>query len=951
MNKKIVATWVSLAMVLSFIVIIEIAPTVSAPTTIYVGSGMGNDSATINGGISLAQPGDTVYVYNGTYNENVVVGKTINLTGENRNTTIIDSGGSGNVVVVNANWVNITGFTITNSGSLGMGETYGGLKLRTIDNKVYNNNVSSNNGIGIYLDFSNKNNITNNLVNSNGLAGILLWESKQNNIAYNDLSFNIGEEGIVLRSSSNNNNITNNTANNNGYGIYLSSSFWNTIVDNKASFNTFQGIYLDGSNFNLIENNSIKSSPGGNGLFLHSSMNNNISYNNIINNGYDGIVLYELSNYNNVFNNTVSSNSNRGIYLGGASALSGSKYNYIANNTITSNLHGMYFGETCNYNTIKNNNISSNNDMGMHLVISSWNNITDNNVSSNAQEGIYLNSGSNRNNILENTFILNERGIVIGDSGLNNIENNSLHLNSRDGIHLRNSDDNFISNNTASSNWYGIYIRAYSIRNTLINNNLSLNIGGIYLTDHSDDNTLTQNNVSYNGIGIELNTFCNNIIFINNSISFSIEYGIFLAGSEGDTLINNTMVEDGIMILGGSVSYWNSHEIGTSNTVNGKPVYYWKNQTTGEIPQGAGEVLLANCTNITVKNQDVSNGTVGIEIGFCSNINIIENNASNNFIGFYGYESYDCDIVKNMVMKNDYGIVVASGSNENNVTLNTVAWNECGIYATWASFNNTIHHNDIINNTVQAQDVTNNDNRWDNGYPSGGNYWSDFDEPGEGAYDDYYGIDQNILGSDGIVDNGTIAGGGLNPYVIDANSQDNYPLIEPVYFYMILKQGWNLISLPSIQKDQTLINVLGSIDGMYDAVQWYDITDPVDPWKHYRPGKPYGNDLSQINETMGFWIHITQPGDTFFICYGVKPTSNQNITILPGWNLVGYPSLKNYDRTLGLNNLTFNTHVNSIWTYNATTQKWKELGPSDYFERGRGYWVHALNKCEWEVPL
>ena len=66
----------------------------SVGTIIYVGSGAGNDSATINGGISLASDGDTVYVYGGTYIENVIVDKTINLTGENRDKTIIDGGGS-----------------------------------------------------------------------------------------------------------------------------------------------------------------------------------------------------------------------------------------------------------------------------------------------------------------------------------------------------------------------------------------------------------------------------------------------------------------------------------------------------------------------------------------------------------------------------------------------------------------------------------------------------------------------------------------------------------------------------------------------------------------------------------------------------------------------------------------------------------------------------------------
>jgi outer membrane protein assembly factor BamB len=167
----------------------------------------------------------------------------------------------------------------------------------------------------------------------------------------------------------------------------------------------------------------------------------------------------------------------------------------------------------------------------------------------------------------------------------------------------------------------------------------------------------------------------------------------------------------------------------------------------------------------------------------------------------------------------------------------------------------------------------------------------------------------------------------------------------------VLNQGWNLISVPLIQTEQSLINVLESIDGYYDAVQWYDGTDNRDQWKHNKIGKSFGNDLFELNEKKGFWVHITQPGDTIFLFNGTIPTENQTISLNPGWNMVGYPSLSSYDRTVGLNNLTFDTHVDSIWTYNSTTQKWNEMGGSDYFEVGRGYYMHSLDYEIWEVPL
>ena len=43
--------------------------------------------------------------------------------------------------------------------------------------------------------------------------------------------------------------------------------------------------------------------------------------------------------------------------------------------------------------------------------------------------------------------------------------------------------------------------------------------------------------------------------------------------------------------------------------------------------------------------------------------------------------------------------------------------------------------------------------------------------------------------------------------------------------------------------------------------------------------------------------------------------------------------------------------VDAIFTFDAATQTWEEVGSGDDFEIGRGYWVHATQDCVWEVPL
>lgn len=103
--------------------------------------------------------------------------------------------------------------------------------------------------------------------------------------------------------------------------------------------------------------------------------------------------------------------------------------------------------------------------------------------------------------------------------------------------------------------------------------------------------------------------------------------------------------------------------------------------------------------------------------------------------------SENCIIVENLISNNSRGIDVK----------------EC---------NGLIYHNSFVNNTEQVLLAESNDIIWDDGYPSGGNYWSN------NAFfvDEYQGPNQNVLASDGIGD---------APFVIDANNTDKYPLMGP----------------------------------------------------------------------------------------------------------------------------------------------------------------------------
>ncbi len=545
---------------------------------------------------------------------------------------------------------------------------------------------------------------------------------------------------------------------------------------------------------------------------------------------------------------------------------------------------------------------------GVHVFAGQNNSISSNHFVDNGF-GIIL-EGSLGNHITDNNVTSMMYGIFLTSSTSNHIEGNAVTNNGDNGIYLSTSSDNDLVDNRIYNNFAvdGIYLSS-SDNNDILNNAIFSNTDtqGIHLLSSSNNN-LIGNNLTSNLWGFHLESSSNNLIS-TNTVSNSGQSLVLELSSDSNEIFDN------------------------------------------EVQNSDYSIIIDSSSNNNIVGNNVSDNNYGILLSGSSSNEIVENTVTDNDSGgIYLYGSNSNNITNNQLTRSGIGIHLLSGSADNIITNNTVYNNPEGIRLESSSLNR-IYHNDIMNNGKQAYDDTNNSNQWDNGYPSGGNYWSDFDEPSEWAYDDYNGLDQLIWGRDGIVDNGSGAGGGKNPYIIDPDSQDNYPLIGPYKNYMILKQGWNLISIPLIQSITSLALVLEPIKGKYDAVQWYSNRDNIDPWKHHKVGKPYGNDLFEINESMGFWIHITQPGDTIFIYNGTQPIVNQSITIHPGWNLVGYPSMTSYNRTNALNNLTFDMHIDAILTFDARTKKWMEIKETDYFEVGRGYWIHAKTDCVWEVPL
>ena len=106
---------------------------------------------TIPKGMDNASVGETIRVYNGTYVENVLVNRTVPLIGNGSSNTTIDGSGTGDVVRITSNWVNITGFNVTNSGTSSQDA---GMKINNADNCTIESCEATLNQNGFYISRS-----------------------------------------------------------------------------------------------------------------------------------------------------------------------------------------------------------------------------------------------------------------------------------------------------------------------------------------------------------------------------------------------------------------------------------------------------------------------------------------------------------------------------------------------------------------------------------------------------------------------------------------------------------------------------------------------------------------------------------------------------------------------------------------------------------------------------
>ena len=286
-------------------------------------------------------------------------------------------------------------------------------------------------------------------------------------------------------------------------------------------------------------------------------------------------------------------------------------------------------------------------------------------------------------------------------------------------------------------------------------------------------------------------------------------------------------------------------------------------------------VSLIRTLNVTVKNFVVASqsGRIGISLSDASNNLIVNNTVSGfwsiqalngiSFAGIYVVGGNSNTITRNNLMYNLDGMEFINTSHnlivQNNITNNPV-WDPytTGIFFGHAS-NNTIYHNNFVTSKYQVN-VLDSVNIWDNGYPDGGNYWSNYQTKYPNAAE---------IGNSGI---------GNKAYVIDSENQDRYPLMEPfktppqITLLSPLHQVYNGSSVDLVFTTDGVVNWTAySLDGKQNVTVTGNSTITGIPSGSHKL-VVYANDTfgrMGVSEELTFAVAVPEPSPLIFLGAGL----------------------------------------------------------------------------------
>lgn len=263
-----------------------------------------------------------------------------------------------------------------------------------------------------------------------------------------------------------------------------------------------------------------------------------------------------------------------------------------------------------------------------------------------------------------------------------------------------------------------------------------------------------------------------------HNLRTDIDYSTIQAAvSANETLNGDTIfVDEGVYgehvyvpkslnIVGANV---NTTFVDSMGAFRGFLVFADRVNITGFTVQNAVFAIYLNTSENRVYGNRVRNSKIGVRLDNGRNNTISGNVIENMLLEGEGIflENAKRNVIQGNLFVNDSFAISLVLSTENIIKENTIK--DCSNASIWlqSSSDNKIYHNNFANNTGSAIADYSFNTIWDNGYPSGGNYWSSHNDS-----DSNNGLRQNITGSDGICDVSR---------VIDENNQDNYPLVGPI---------------------------------------------------------------------------------------------------------------------------------------------------------------------------
>jgi parallel beta-helix repeat protein len=277
--------------------------------------------------------GDTVYVYNGTYKECVVLYKTIHLVGESKDSTIIDGQRKGNTIWVGRPHSTISGFKVINC----IDDAFSaGIHVRKNDVQISDCDIEGND-CGIRTHHINDVSIDNCTIHDNNGCSVYVITSSNITISNCEIYQNgdpVGYPGGIVVDNSNEYDTQSNI-------IVQNCDIYDNIIDGISVGNGGWGGlgYTDV----LIENNHIFNNTNRGILIWESQVtikNNNISKNGRGDSYYGGIMLSDTHGLVTIENNSIMDNNRNGIYF------LRSTDNIIKNNNFIGNKRQIRFSYT-----------------------------------------------------------------------------------------------------------------------------------------------------------------------------------------------------------------------------------------------------------------------------------------------------------------------------------------------------------------------------------------------------------------------------------------------------------------------------------------------------------------------------------------------------------------------------------------------------------------------------